>query len=82
MKPYKFPEQLTFGHLKHGDLFTFVGDDKNKIYQKLSTFLHVEVNANLIGHKIVSKIKPNASAKRAKSLSLPVTDSILNLIFN
>jgi hypothetical protein len=74
---YKYPQQLVFGHLNAGEFFSFSGD--NVVYQKLTTWMYVEVEARVIGQKIIAKIKTNASAKRAKSLQLPVTDCMNSL---
>ena len=74
---YRWPQQLVFGHLNAGEFFSFYGD--NVVYQKLSTLMFVEVEASVIGQKIMAKIKPNASAKRVKSLQLPVTDCMNSL---
>ena len=74
---YKFPQQLVFGHLNVGEFFSFSGD--NVVYQKLTTFMYVEIEARVIGQKIIAKITNNATPKRAKSLQLPVTDCMNSL---
>jgi hypothetical protein len=62
MKRYTYKQ---FGHLSFGNIFGFLGDDR--IYQKLTSTLYIEVN--VVDKKYKSKV---VSPKRILNLKFPV----------
>jgi hypothetical protein len=81
MHPYRFPEQLKFGHLKVGETFRLLptgsrwfADPLPGTFLKISPRRYVPCETYLCGLRVVVKPDPTATPARIDSVHHPVAE--------